>query len=331
MTLPTVARTADRDALADPTPPILNVPVWALLLIFLVLLSIVMAFLDMASHRMRGNRAAASESWKEYFWMLFENMLCEASAVAPERAVLRIVSAAWWLAIVVLMNAFSGQMRACLLLKTELERINTLQDIAARPHLKVYLLKNTVPTRYLESSQGAVEKKVWSMIRRDKSDLNGLLHFPEEMLYEIIQEKAVVIHANTVSQTEAGKFCSGGEIGEFYFGTESMYSLLFGAYINRHVNATLRKRIKRITTALFEAGIVYHTYDMALPPLDRCLNVEGKEEDLTLGDMGSVFYVYCAFTAASILVFMAEMIAGYFTRREGRSPRLSQVRRAPRL
>ncbi|XP_075750624.1 glutamate receptor ionotropic, kainate 5-like [Rhipicephalus microplus] len=227
ITLPTVARAADRDVLADPTPVVTIIPVdilagrnktretnmagylltfdlqvWALLLFFLVFLSIVMASLATIAQKMRRERASVLEIWSQHFWMLFENMFCEASAEMPERTELRIVSAVWWIAIVVLMNAFAGQMRACLMVKSELKRINTLTDIADRPNLKVYTLKNTVATRYLQSSRGAAEQKVWSMIRRDGTDLYGLLRFPEEMIHEIVQEKAVVVHAKTILQNE---------------------------------------------------------------------------------------------------------------------------------
>ncbi|XP_049272518.1 glutamate receptor ionotropic, kainate 5 [Rhipicephalus sanguineus] len=227
ITMPAVARAADRDVLADPIPAISVLPVnilagrnrtretnvagylltfdpqvWAMLLFFLAFLSIVMISLDAISRKMRRQRASVFEMWNQHFWMLFENMFCEASAEMPERTDLRLVSAVWWIAIVVLMNAFAGQMRACLMVKSELKRINTLADIAEKPHLKVYLLKNTVASRYLESSQGAAERKVWSMIRRDRTDLFGLLRFPEEMVHEIVQEKAVVIHAGTISQNE---------------------------------------------------------------------------------------------------------------------------------
>ncbi|KAH8020882.1 hypothetical protein HPB51_007994 [Rhipicephalus microplus] len=358
ITLPTVARAADRDVLADPTPVVTIIPVdilagrnktretnmagylltfdlqvWALLLFFLVFLSIVMASLATIAQKMRRERASVLEIWSQHFWMLFENMFCEASAEMPERTELRIVSAVWWIAIVVLMNAFAGQMRACLMVKSELKRINTLTDIAERPYLKVYTLKNTVATRYLQSSQGAAERKVWNMIRRDGTDLYGLLRFPEEMIHEIVQEKAVVVHAKTILQNEAsisdpwiesvitssrlkfvpkpsvtaGKYCAGGEPGEFYFGTEVMYTLIFGSYMKRQMNETLRKRIKRITTALGESGLFSHLYATAIPSLDQCSVVEEGDE-LRLQDLASVFYLYAAFCFASILAFVAELL-----------------------
>nr|XP_054922452.1 uncharacterized protein LOC129382470 [Dermacentor andersoni]XP_054922453.1 uncharacterized protein LOC129382470 [Dermacentor andersoni]XP_054922454.1 uncharacterized protein LOC129382470 [Dermacentor andersoni] len=334
LTMPTVARTAKRDELVDSTSPLYVRPVnifagrnqtrennmagylltfdpqvWALLLFFLALLSIVLAFLDVVLRKMRGLRATALESWNEHFWMLFENMFCEASARMPEATVLRIVSAVWWIAIVVLMNAFAGQMRACLMVKSERTRINTLIDIASKPHLKVYLLKNTVATRYLESSQGTAEKTVWRMIGRHRTDLYGLLRFSDEMMTEIVQEKAVMIHADTISLTEARKFCEGGPTGEFYLGTENLYTLMFGAYMNRGLNHILRQRIKRIVAALRESGIAEFKYLGAMLPMERC-SIKEEEEQLKLQDLVSVFYLYAGIIAACMLVFVAETVIG---------------------
>ncbi|KAH7936645.1 hypothetical protein HPB49_002010 [Dermacentor silvarum] len=232
----------------------------------------------------------------------------------PETTVLRIVSAVWWIAIVVLMNAFTGQMRACLLVKSERPRINTLADVAARPHLKVYILKNTVATRYLESSQGEAEKTVWSMIRRHGTDLYGLLRYSDEMLTEVVQEKA------------AGHFCEDGPTGEFYFGTETMYNLMPGGYMNRGLNYSLRRRIKRIATALQESGIVELKYTKAMSPIERC-SINEEEEQLKMQDMMSVFYLYAAFIIACIFVFVAELITSRRIHGVRYTRRIQQIKR----
>ncbi|KAH7949218.1 hypothetical protein HPB49_006453 [Dermacentor silvarum] len=190
----------------------------------------------------------------------------------PERTVLRIVSGVWWIAIVVLMNAFAGQMRACLLVKNELQRVGTLADIAARPHLKVYMLKKTIVTNYLEVSE----------------------------------------------------YCTAGNSGQFYFGNEVMYTLMMSAYMSRNLDRNLRQRIKGIVTVMREAGIVNKAYDQVIPPLERCTIVE-DEEQLKMQDMASIFVLYGAFTAVSVLVFLAEILVGRFARH-----RIGYVRRLRR-
>ncbi|XP_075750452.1 uncharacterized protein LOC142817277 [Rhipicephalus microplus] len=86
-----------------------------------------------------------------------------------------------------------------------------------------------------------------------------------------------------------------------------MYTLIFGSYMKRQMNETLRKRIKRITTALGESGLFSHLYATAIPSLDQCRVVEEGDE-LRLQDLASVFYLYAAFCFASILAFVAELL-----------------------
>ncbi|KAH7937056.1 hypothetical protein HPB49_007575 [Dermacentor silvarum] len=361
ITYPGVARMVDRDAMADPTSPIMVMPVkilagrnrthdtnvagylltfdpqvWALLLFFLAFLSVVLAFLDLISRKMRSERAAPLVVWNHHFWRLFENMLCEASATLPKKTVLRIIGAVWLLAIVVLMNAFAGQMRACIMVKSELQKINSLADIAAKPHLKAYVLKNSLVTRSLEvghkslhSSRVSLSGFCANLLLRRSSGAKSVEHDsprPErrvrppalsyEMLTEIVSEKAVVIHVSMVAQNEAGKFCEHGEVGEFYFGTEPICTLIFGAYMSRKMDEGLRRRIKKINTRLMESGIAFHKYNMAIPSLERCTAAR-EEEELKLRDMASVFYVYAAFSLLSVLVLVAEVIVSRYASHRG--------------
>lgn len=91
-----------------------------------------------------------------------------------------------------------------------------------------------------------------------------------------------------------------------------MYTLLFGCYMNRRLNDTLRRRIKSIATAAMDSGLASLWYDKAIPSLERCV-VEQESEELKLKDLASVFYLYAAFCVASVLVFAAELLVNRCT------------------
>ncbi|XP_049272839.1 uncharacterized protein LOC125759006 [Rhipicephalus sanguineus] len=96
--------------------------------------------------------------------------------------------------------------------------------------------------------------------------------------------------------------------------------------MNRQMDETLRKRIKRIATAIGESGLVRHLYDTRLPSLDRCRVVE-EGEQLKLEDLASVFYLYAAFCLASILVLVAELLVHRYSPHERRAHRHRRLRR----
>ncbi|XP_077540840.1 putative glutamate receptor [Haemaphysalis longicornis] len=277
------------------------------------MVSVVSVCLDIVGTKVQeGTPVRLTKAWNTHFWMLFENMFCGASARTPQGTALRVLSATWWIAIVVLMNAFAGQMRACLMVKTELQKVNTVSDIAARPYLKVHLLKGTVLTRYFESSSNAAERTVWRMIRRDGTDAYGLFRYSDEMLTEIAKERAVVLHGSLVLQFQASNFCKRTTAGEFYFGTQHMNNWMVVAYMNRNMDSHLRYSIEKTVVILRESGIAEHVQVTTMPSLDPCVGIE-EDQGLKLGDLASILYLYAALCALSVAVFVAELLACWCT------------------
>ncbi|KAH9374530.1 hypothetical protein HPB48_015449 [Haemaphysalis longicornis] len=66
----------------------------------------------------------------------------------------------------VLMNAFAGQLRACLMVKNEVKKINSMADIAATPYLKVYLLKDSSISRYMKVNLIKMNKNTLTLRQR---------------------------------------------------------------------------------------------------------------------------------------------------------------------
>ncbi|KAH7947448.1 hypothetical protein HPB52_012012 [Rhipicephalus sanguineus] len=221
----------------------------------------------------------------------------------------RLLFAAWLLTILVLINAFAGQMSACLMVKTKTPKVNSIADIARRPYMKVYTLKHSEMTRYLRTTDRPAERKVWRMVLRDKSDIHGLYRYPESMMAEVLRGKAVIILSEQVSLTQVNRYCKGQRIGEFYFGDVRLFSYHFGAYMRRQLPQYLRRRLSEITSRLVESGIVYHYHNAKLVPVGHCCRGESRSE-LNFSDMVSVFYLYAICCLMSALVIVAELIIG---------------------
>ncbi|KAL3228313.1 hypothetical protein MRX96_048629 [Rhipicephalus microplus] len=112
--------------------------------------------------------------------------------------------ATWLLTLLVLINAFAGQVSTCLMVKTKTPKVNSIVGIARRPYTKVYTLKHSEITRYLRTTNRSAEQKVWSRVLRDRSDIHGLYHYAESMMAEVLQGKAVIILTEMVSLNQVG-------------------------------------------------------------------------------------------------------------------------------
>ncbi|XP_075750669.1 uncharacterized protein LOC142817525 [Rhipicephalus microplus] len=210
-----MARTGARDTVAEPTPAYFFTPIvilggrnqtesmnmQAYLVTFdtQVLVSFLCAALDIPDSKTKVSKKRFAELWNQYLWDCFRVMFYEASRRIPRKTMNRLLFATWLLTLLVLINAFAGQMSACLMVKTKTPKVNSIVDITRRPYTKVYTLKHSEITRYLRTTNRSAEQKVWSMVLRDKSDIHGLYRYPESMMAEVLQGKAVIILTEMVS------------------------------------------------------------------------------------------------------------------------------------
>ncbi|XP_064487544.1 glutamate receptor 1-like [Ornithodoros turicata] len=333
ITMPTMARFPEREEIADPTVPTqwisililagrtaarstniwgyvlaFDVQVWMLLLCSVVVLPPVAALLHFYACKMRRQRASFFGLAVTYFWQFFENMFCEASACPPSETSVRVVSSVWWIAVMLLLNAFASLMSACLMVKSEQDRIRTIEDVANRPYLIPYVAGDTGASRLIQTMNAPAYRKVWSMIRRHQSDIKNFYAFPEKMLLEVAQGKAVIIHAGILSKHQVTTFCKNKRLGEYYFADDFVVNTWpFGVYLNRNLPKKLRKTIKDFVVRYIESGLNDFQLRSNQPPLETCLPPE-PEKALRFTDMVSIFYIWIACCGLSTLAFVLELL-----------------------
>nr|XP_054930392.1 glutamate receptor-like [Dermacentor andersoni] len=99
-------------------------------------LTSVLADVRNCSHRPNVRiREAFGNNW----WLYVSAMFMESSTRTPRSTAGRFVLAVWWLTILVLMNAFTGHMKATLMLFPEPERIDTFMDLSRRKDVTPFL------------------------------------------------------------------------------------------------------------------------------------------------------------------------------------------------
>lgn len=55
----------------------------------------------------------------------------------------RIVIGFWWMANIILLTALTGNMKASLMVRTDADKVESIADVAEKPHLKPILWKGT--------------------------------------------------------------------------------------------------------------------------------------------------------------------------------------------
>ncbi|XP_070395529.1 uncharacterized protein [Dermacentor albipictus] len=146
------------------------------------------------------------------------------------------------------------------------------------------------------------------MIRRDRGEIPGLYRYPDNMMAEVLQARAVIIMSEQVSLKQVNRYCKGERIGEFYFGDTYLFSYHYGVYMRRELPQKLRHRLSEVVSRLEHSGIVRHYLSTKLSPIEQCCGHQSRTQ-LNFTDMVSVFYLYAACCLVAVLVLVAELIA----------------------
>ncbi|XP_065307510.1 glutamate receptor 2-like [Dermacentor albipictus] len=270
--------------------------VWMFLSVALVIVSVVTALLNHVQAYMSQKTTDFVRSIGDATWMYVENLFLEATAEPPQRGGQRILSAVWWLATLVLMNAFCGHMRACLMIKSEVEKIESAEDLIRRPHTN--------------STNPALRK-----LGRIVEDRATAVPVPElygrALLEKVAQGRAAIISDATSLTFQVSSKCQDFVGAEYYLAREGLVSHPLNSFARKDINPELFDNINKVIRRLLEAGLVNYWWGLAMGEIGRCggsSSSSGAEQasTLTFDDLMGVFVLWLACVTASSLAFLAE-------------------------
>ncbi|XP_070377483.1 ionotropic receptor 93a-like [Dermacentor albipictus] len=254
---------------------------------------------------------SSSSSWTAGSWTR-----PGASPETPGDTPVRVLVGVWWIAVVVLMNAFAGQMRACLLVKSDVPKINTVQEVADRAAISglvPYGLANTESSWLIQPSSRPDYQKLFAMMKRHGSLIDRLYTFSDQMLMEVSTGKAIIIHVETLLRIAVSAFCKNKQVGEFYFAEETLNTWRFAIYMSDKLPQPLKRRINQFVARYEESGITPHHLKYALPSIDHCA-VREEDEVLRFSDTFSIFWMWGIWCLLALSVFALELLVACCTR-----------------
>ncbi|KAK8782962.1 hypothetical protein V5799_015697, partial [Amblyomma americanum] len=179
------------------------------------------------------------------------------SSASPERQAARVLSAFWWLAVTVLVFAFAGQMRACLMVKSQEAVIRNVQDLARRSSVRPYTLAGSILTAMLRDSRNPSYQRVFERIIRygGQTELHRI--YGPTILEQVVRGKAVVIadrgsftyktlvRCAHVVRAQVARTCRNYTDGEFYIADEPLLKFRFVMYLSKSMHPRTQRGINQ--------------------------------------------------------------------------------------
>ncbi|KAK8774214.1 hypothetical protein V5799_011252, partial [Amblyomma americanum] len=165
----------------------------------------------------------------------------------PSNVASRIVFAVWWMTIVVLMNAFTGHMKATMMVRPEPDRIDSMKELADRENMKTFIWKGTAYESLLRNSRNVPEyQAVWELVVRSNGTFDTNSLYSEANLIAVQRGEAVIVSDATTMRFHVATNCRKLRHGTFYFSREQFFPHKFAVALNRNEDpnfvATLNQR-----------------------------------------------------------------------------------------
>ncbi|KAH6936332.1 hypothetical protein HPB50_016162 [Hyalomma asiaticum] len=232
--------------------------VWAGLLCSLVVCVITAVLVDISVRTKQGESIRLWRILEENWWLYFSAMFMESSTRLPEYTPARTVLGVWWLTVLVLMNAFTGHMKATMMLFPEPERIDSFKDLAQRTDIRPFLWKGGAYENLLKKSLDVEEyRKVWHLIVAHDGLREDKHLYDEENLREVLEGKAVIVSDYTTTLYQASQTCRLRlAAGSYYFAKEPTFSTKLSMAVSRTVDPELFQLINERSSRLVESGVI---------------------------------------------------------------------------
>ncbi|CAN7939376.1 unnamed protein product, partial [Ixodes hexagonus] len=262
-------------------------------------------------------KTAAAQRLIQNWWMYFSALFCESSPRTPTNIPGRIVFAVWWLTILVLMNAFTGHMKATMMVRPEPDRIDSMKELSTHPSMRTLTWKGSAYEALLKNSDVKEYQAVWKLVARSNGTLETTDLFTVDNLRSVLRGKTVVVCDITTLLFHVSRTCSALRDGSYYFAKEQFFPHIFAIALKKGTDPRFREFLNKRVKWVVETGVLQAWMSQEYGDLAAC--AVGHKDDtytpLSLFEVQSVFLVYLMFTAVSVLAFLGEVAtAGQYTK-----------------
>ncbi|OQR67917.1 glutamate receptor-like, partial [Tropilaelaps mercedesae] len=251
---------------------------------------------------------------EDYTFILIGNIWQESAPILlPAFNSLRILWMSWYLGVtLILMCAFSGQMKAAMMLKPEKARIDQLHDLYEHKNIKIYVPQHSIVDKQLKTHAEPWGRSLYDRIVRQGTAGNAALIYHIDVLKDVVHSRSVIIASRVALAKAADAYCTSMPAGEFYVARQSTYSFQSVIHLSRStLEKAERKKILQRLTWLGEGGLLSKWVSDIAGSWEGCeaRSSTDQHEALEFEDIKGLFFIVLILDTISILFFLGEIIA----------------------
>ncbi|KAH7946102.1 hypothetical protein HPB49_020408 [Dermacentor silvarum] len=278
--------------------------VWATLITSMLFLAILLT-IPLAGGRSR------LRIFTDQLISLIGNLFFEATPAPPEDSYSRWLISFWWIVVMVVMTGFTGIMKASMMVKDQTGRINTLQDVMARPEVRPLVISGSTYERLFSTSTRPDYQRLWRQVQRWKAVAPPSWVLSKPAFDMLLEEKAIFFCDDILLYWTVARLYPNGFEGEFYMGTDYFLNNEFTMFVRRALDKELTKKIHLRLRWLWEAGLPQEWKRSAMESVRKSASTQATDvAAMKLTDVGAIFYLMLFGQALACIVVLFEVFAG---------------------
>ncbi|KAH9363672.1 hypothetical protein HPB48_000833 [Haemaphysalis longicornis] len=144
------------------------------------------------------------------------------------------------------MNAFCGHMRACLMIRSEVEKIESVQQLVKRPHTTPHMWLGTSYVAMVEHSTNPDLQQIGRVVRERGTAVPASALYGEPLLRRVVQGRAAVISDGTSLAFRVSSVCQAFAGAEFYLAREGVVSHPLNSFARKDIDPLIFKDINKV-------------------------------------------------------------------------------------
>ncbi|KAH7952786.1 hypothetical protein HPB49_001075 [Dermacentor silvarum] len=308
-----------------------DIQMWILMFLYMLLLAYISLHLlsvNDANRRALGYTERFNE-WNDMFFLYFSGLMQRAtthSKACKKSAPFRGLLWLWLVCSFFVMNFFTANMSASLMVKTEAPRIRTVEDVLRAPDKRVLLFADSGFTDLFMYSELESYRDLYSQIRRTGGEIHPLQVFSEENMRQVLKQNSVILQEKLTLDDQVGRQCRRlvGQ-GFFYFSEQSLSTLPISWYARADLDPVIRDELYTRLMWYADTGLLVKLRQEISPLGEECLlrmsdKSNLQHRTLLLDDLQPLFLLVLLLLQFATVVFLAELlIAAVRKRRQGPS------------
>ncbi|XP_049268444.1 uncharacterized protein LOC125757188 [Rhipicephalus sanguineus] len=237
--------------------------------------------------------------------------------------------------LIVLMNTFTGHMKASMTVQEELPRIDTLQDIVDHRDVTPVVIRGSTFDEIFRVSNRRDHQLVWRRALQRRAVLSGRDIFVKSMFDDVLEGRKVIFLDTLLFHYWVGRFYQGLTRGEFYLAKEAVLYPSMCMWLNRNVDPAVAKALHMRSRWVAESGMASHWKNLLVERSQRTSGGAGGSQStqsmstaspLQLQDVAAVLQLLMAGACVSLPVLVAEIVVHRYCGTRSRCCRCSYGR-----